>query len=247
MRVTVVAGASCVAILLSSLCANAAGDTSAMPDNAVAASKTGAVVDDQGSKTPAEACEAVAAAKFVQWNQRRFMLRETETFADSRKKVIEAIFTPDVAYARVDGGPWSSMNLVRAERSAPSADYLAKRMGLQSCSRSDTDADAKQPVSIYNYGYLPDPNAGEVTGTMWIDDSSQLPVRQELAQSASSQRNLPISIKASYTYGDAVVVPADAVRSDERRRWIQQQIFLGNVPSTSGSEPGSTSFPGRHR
>lgn len=247
MQVKVLAGASYAAILLSSICANAAGDTSTMPENTVAVSMTGAAIGDQDVQPSAKACAAVADAKFEQWNQRRFMIRQTETFADGRRKVVEAIFTPDLAYARENGGQWSSMNLVRAQRSVPSADYIVRRMGIQSCSRGGAaDANANRPVSMYSYDYLPDANAGEVTGRMWIDDSSRLPVRQELAQSVSSQQNLPISMEASYTYGDAVIVPADAVRSDERRRWNEQQLFLGNVASTSGSERGGTSFPGRH-
>jgi hypothetical protein len=247
MHVKLVAGVSYAAILLSFICANASGDTSAMPDNAVAAPNAGAI-DDQGQLS-ASACATVADAKSAQWDQKRFMIRETETFADGRRKVVEAIFTPDVGYARVDGGPWTSMNLVRRQRTAPPGSDLVKRMGLQGCGLSGPDANAKQPVSIYSYGYLPDSRAGQVMGRMWIDDSSHLPIRQELAQAEALQRNIPISIEAGYTYGDAVTVPADAVRSDERRRWIEQQVFFKNVGAFSGSagySPGNNSLGSRH-
>lgn len=249
MRQTLVAGMSYAAILMSSICANAASDTSTMADNTATVSKTGAIADDQGQSS-AEACATVAGAKFAQWNQNRFMVRETKTFADGRRNVVEAIFTPDIGYARVDGGPWTSMNLVRRQRAARSAGDLVRRMGLQECGLSGPDANAKEPVSIYRYGYLPDSNAGQVTGRMWIDHSSQLPIRQELAQAEASQRNVPISIDASYTYGDAVTVPTDAVRAEERRRWIEQQVFLKNGLGTEsgagGLSPGDRSAGLRH-
>lgn len=250
MNLKLFAGVSYAAILLSSVCANASGDTSAMADNTVQASKTGAVIDDQ-SQSSADACATVAGAKFAQWNQNRFMVRETRTFADGRRKVVEAIFTPDIGYAREDGGPWSSMNLVQWQRAARSPGDLVRRMGLQECGLSDSETKAKQPVAIYSYGYLPDSRSGQVTGRMWIDNSSQLPIRQELAQTEASQRNVPVSIDASYTYGDAVTVPTDAVRSEERRRWIEQQVFLKNgIGAESGSggpSPGGHPFgAGRH-
>ena len=215
MHLTLLAGVSTAAILLSSLCASAAGDTPAMEG-------------DNQMQSSADACAAVAGAKFAQWNQKKFMVRETKTFADGRKKVVEAIFTPDLGYARVDGGPWTSMNLVQRQRAARSPADLVKRMGLQDCGLSGSEASAKAPVSIYSYGYLPDSHATQVNGKMWIDNSSQLPIRQELAQAEASQRNLPVSIEASYSYGDTIAVPTDAVRSDERRRWIEQQVFFRN-------------------
>lgn len=225
-----VAGGSFAVILLSSM----------TPDNAAAAS-------DNAAAASTGACATVAGAKSAQWNQKRFMIRETQTFADGRRKVIEAIFTPDAGYARVDQGPWTSMNLVQRQRAAPPAGALVKRMGLQDCGVSGPDANAKQPVSVYSYGYQPGLNTGQVTGRMWIDDSSQLPVRQELAQAEASQRNLPISIEASYTYGDAVTVPSDAVRSDERRRWLEQQIFLQNGrAASSGSGGAEHDFGSKH-
>lgn len=247
MHVKVVAGVSYAAILLSSVCANASGDASAMPDNMAAASKSAAIMGDQG-QSPAGACTTVADAKSAQWDQKRFMVRETATFADGRKRVVEAIFTPDIGYARVDQGPWTSMNLVRRQRAAPPGGDLVKRMGLQECGLSGPDADSKQ-VSVYSYGYLPDARAGQVTGKMWIDDSSQLPVRQELAQTTASQRNVPVSIEASYTYGDAVAVPTDAVRADQRRRWLEQQVFFRNVGAASGAAGPSAAeyaFGGKH-
>ena len=244
MHVKRIAGVSYAAILLSSVCASASGGTSMADD---AAPKTAAVIEDQSS---AGACATVAGAKSAQWNQKRFMIRETQTFADGRRKMVEAIFTPDIGYARVDQGPWTSMNLVRRQRAAPPAGDLARRMGLQECGLSGPDAGTKQPVSIYSYGYLPDSNAGQVTGRMWVDDSSQLPIRQEFAQTAALQRNLPISIEASYTYGDAVTVPSDAVRSEERRRWIEQQVFLKNGIGTNSGEggpsPGDNPTASRH-
>lgn len=243
MHMKVVAGLSYAAILLSSISANASGDTSVMSDNGVATARTGA--NEQGQ--PSAACAAVADAKFAQWDQKRFMIRETKTFADGRKKVVEAIFTPDVGYARVDGGPWTSMNLVLRQRAARSGGDVVKHMGIQECSLSGPDTNLRQPVSVYSFGYLPDPNTGQVTGRMWIDESSRLPIRQELAQAVASQRNLPISIDASYTYGDAVTVPADAVRSDERRRWLEQQVFLRNGIAVNGPEGASAGgHVGRH-
>ncbi|HLY06948.1 MAG TPA: hypothetical protein VKR31_14480 [Rhizomicrobium sp.] len=248
MHVKLVAGVSYAAMLLGAICASALVGTSAMADNAGAAPNPGAMSGDQGQSS-ASACVTVAGAKSAQWDQKRLMIRETETFADGRKRVVEAIFTPDVDYARVDGGPWTSMNLVKRQRGVPPAGDLVKRMGLEDCGLSGSDGSGNTKESVYSYGYLPDARAGQVTGKMWVDDSSQLPVRQELAQTEAAQRNVPISIEASYTYGDAVTVPSDAVRSDERRRWLEQQVFFRNVGAASGAAGPSDaeySFGGKH-
>jgi hypothetical protein len=247
MKKRLLPGASCAVILWFSNSAQASTSSPAAPP-APTQTKSATMMADQ---QPADPCENVASARFTQWNQKRFMIRQTETFADGTKKEIEAIFTEDAAYGHEVGKPWMTMNLVRKERAVPPPDVLVKSMGLAECQLTGPAQDTKEPSTLFTYGYLPDSNASHVGGKMWISDSSRLPLRQELAQEEETHHNVRVAIAATYAYGDDLQVPSDAIRSDDLRRWLQQQGFLSATLTVGGrfgsGSHGSGSPSGGHR
>jgi hypothetical protein len=190
------------------------------------------------STKPGDPCVSVATAKFQQWNQQRFMIHRTEKFADGTKKEIEAIFMEDVAYGHEVGMPWETENIVRQVRTLPPPDVVVKRMGLVDCQLAGAAPDMKQPSSLYTYAYAPDEHVDNATGKMWISDSANLPLRQELAQDAETNRKVPVAISSTFAYGDDVQAPKGAIESDNLRRWLAQQGLLMNQKlGTSGVGP----------
>ncbi|HEX4158379.1 MAG TPA: hypothetical protein VHY79_07870 [Rhizomicrobium sp.] len=245
MKKRLLLGASCAAIFSISFGALALGAVPATRSNNPIPPKvqTASVAEDS---TTADPCVNVANAKFAQWNQQRFMIHRTETFSDGSKKEIEAIFMEDVAYGHEVGLPWETENLVRKERALPPPDVLVKRMGLAECQLAGTARDIKQPASLFTYGYIPDSKASHVTGKMWISDSSDLPVRQELSQEAETNHKVPVAMSATFAYGDDVQVPKGAVQSNNLRRWLQQQGLLTNTLIVAGPGPTLAGSP-NHR
>jgi hypothetical protein len=227
---------SCAAIFWLSLGASALSADPATPAGSPAPSKaqTETVAVDSKSADP---CVTVASAKFEQWNQPRFMIRRTETFSDGSKKEIEAIFTEDTAYGHDVGLPWETENLVRKERALPPPDALVKRMGLTECQPAGPAPDTKQPSSLFTYAYIPDAHASRVAGKMWISDSSNLPLRQELSQEPETNRKVAVGISSTFAYGDDVQVPKGAIQSNNFRRWLEQQGFLSNTLIVAGGPP----------
>lgn len=176
---------------------------------------------------PADPCLSVAAAKSSQWAAKRMMVRETQTFADGTSRRVEAIFTDNGAYAHIVGQPWKTSNLLRGQRGVTSAEKLVKSMDLTNCELVGPAMDEKQHVLVYTYDYAPDANASQVTGRIWISDSTSRPVRQELKQETEAAHgNVPVAISARFLYGDAVQVPSDATRADETRRFLNQEPLL---------------------
>jgi hypothetical protein len=181
------------------------------------------------SAQPADACLSVASAKYSQWAAPRMMIQETQTFADGTSRQIEAVFTEDSAYAHVVGRPWMTVNHSRGQRNAAAPDRLVKSMGLTDCAVVGSGRDGRQPVSIYSYDYMPDENAGHVSGKIWVSDATSLPVRQELNQEMEpGHHHVPVAISARFFYGDDVQVPTGARRADELRRfWTAEHFNLG--------------------
>jgi hypothetical protein len=73
---------------------------------------------------------------------------------------------------------------------------------------------------------------------MWISDSANLPLCQELAQDAETNRKVPVAISSTFAYGDDVQAPKGAIESDNLRRWLAQQgLLMYQKPGTSGVGP----------
>lgn len=159
------------------------------------------------------------------------MIEETQTFADGTNRKIEAIFTPDVAYAHIVGQPWMTKNLTRGERHLVAPEKLVRSMGLTDCELVRAGADDRERVSLYTFDYAPDRNASHVTGKIWISDLTSLPVRQELDQEQEpAHEHIPVAISARFFYGNEVLIPAAAIRADETRRWQTEQHFVLGAP-----------------
>jgi hypothetical protein len=195
------------------------------PDSAPAPSRLQTASVSEVPK-PTDPCVSVATAKFEQWNQQRFMIHRTETFADGTRKEVEAIFMEDVAYGHEVGQPWGTENLIREVRALPAPEVVVKRMGLVDCQLAGPAQDMKQPSSLYTYAYVPDERVNNASGKMWISDSANLPLRQELTQDAESNRKVPVTISSTFAYGDDVQAPKGAIQSDNLRRWLAQQGLL---------------------
>jgi len=209
---TLSAMAALAALLLASGAADANPETASAPQPA------------------SDPCTIVAAAKYAQWSEKQVMIRQTNIYSDGTKKSIEAIFTENESYGHETGLPWRSANIVRSARAAKPPATLVKQMGLVDCRPVGPAKDTAQPATIYSYDYAPDSNASDVTGRIWIADKSGLPLRQELHQEKEAgHRGVPVAIAATFTYDDDVKVPTDAIRDDDVRRWLAQQLFLGTT------------------
>ena len=214
---------SCVAAFSMPASLAMAADPEASSNSPVPSkTQTASVAEDAKNADP---CVNVATAKFEQWNQPRFMIHRTETFADGSRKEKEAIFTEDAAYGHEIGMPWETENLVRKDRDVPPPDILVKRMGLAECQLAGPAQDMKQPATLFTYGYIADENASHVTGKMWISGPAGLPLRQELAQEAETSHKVPVAMSSTFAYGDEVRVPKGAIQSINLRRWLAQQGF----------------------
>lgn len=182
-----------------------------------------------GANQSSDPCVSVAAAKFSQWDSPRMMIQETQTFADGTNRKIEAVFTEDSEYAHIVGQPWMTVNHSRGQRHTMPVEKLVKSMGLTDCTLEGPARDEGQRTSLYTYDYRPDENANHVSGKIWISDSTDLPIRQELSQELeAAHHRVPVAISARFLYGDAVQVPTGARRADELRRfWTQEHFSLG--------------------
>ncbi|HEX3666611.1 MAG TPA: hypothetical protein VHU23_15405 [Rhizomicrobium sp.] len=237
MKKGMLLGVSCGAAIW--LCASSVASATDMTGapNGTPAFKVASVSGPKG----ADACASVATAKFEQWNQPKFMIHRTETFADGSKKDVEAIFMEDVAYGHDVGKPWETENIIRQVRTLPPPDVVVKRMGLGDCKLAGPATDTKDPASFYTYDYVPDERVNNATGKMWISDSASLPERQELTQDAEANPKVPVAISSTFAYGDDVQVPNGAIQSDNLRRWLAQQGLLMNqkLGTSGGGVPPS--------
>jgi hypothetical protein len=190
----------------------------------------GVACADQGSvsantaQPSADACAVVALAKFKQWIQPRIMIDQTNTFADGSKRGMELIVTENTAYAQL-GHLWKSAQVTRPQRGVGSPQMLAKHMGLAACAKGGEAQDAGGQATAYTYSYAPDDNGTVSKGTLWISDTTGLPVRQQFDQNGPLANNhVATTIETTYSYNDDVTVPRGAELADDTR------LFRNRLP-----------------
>ena len=175
---------------------------------------------------PADPCLAIGGAKQAQWSQTPLMIRESRYYSDHTIRVSEVYFTDNHAYGRYTGKPWNTEQMLVPERRFRSAEAAAQAMRLDTC-RNVGAANADQPAHIYAFNYLPDRDGTQSTGQMVIADKTGLPIEQDIAINAeNSSAAVPYKISATFVYGDAVELPADAKRAEYERRAHAQQFLM---------------------
>lgn len=161
-----------------------------------------------------DACYAIAKAKYAQWQQPRMMRDALFTMADGSTKTDEVIFTENMLYAE-QHGMWRTGPINTRQRMALSPATIEKNLGAASCQRGGHVEENGQSATVYTYNSESD--GFETTLTMLVGDSSGLPLKVEM-RNAQPRGNQAVMISASYTYNDAVLVPARASMADIERR-----------------------------
>jgi hypothetical protein len=181
-----------------------------------------------------------AYAKHEQWLQRRVLIDQTKTFADGSTKAISILVTENTAYLKRVS--WRSRSVSVQERAVPSAQQILTAMDLGRCTKGATVQDANQPATVYAYDYLPDDKGFIAHGKMWISDSTDLPVKEEMQDPAPPANAMVANaITATYTYNDDVQVPAGAELDNSTRLFDAAQL-MRHLQSGSG-----TALGGGHR
>lgn len=174
------------------------------------------------------ACEAIAQAKVREWNQAKLMRDRMDTMADGTMRPSVLIFTENGMFEKVRG-LWRTGQATRHQRSAGSAEYVIRRMGLTDCSNAGMfDVDGEKATA---YDYAQD---DDMKSRIWISDATGLPIRVEIAQGAGKD-NRPVKVSMRYIYNDDVKVPPDAERRNNlrmmySRNWLKDQA--NNTPGT---------------
>ena len=181
-------------------------------------------------------CMTVAEAKFDQWQQPRLLIRKTKIFARGNQLADEIIVNANTAYG-LHLGHWSSGNITRPQRGAHSADRVLAHMGLAECDDAGTTQMSGQPVKVYNITYVPDRDGFAARGTMWISQSTGLPLREDLHEAGPPANSMVATdISATYAYNADVEIPAEA-EDAESTRLFDTRFELGRfemMESTSG-------------
>ncbi|HLY04732.1 MAG TPA: hypothetical protein VKR31_03195 [Rhizomicrobium sp.] len=95
-------------------------------------------------------------------------------------------------------------------------------MGLSDCAKGDSVQEAGQAATVYTYDVGTDDNTG--SATVWIADSTGLPLREEM-QDDKPKPSQPVKISAVYAYGSAVQIPKAAELAEQVRLWrVQDQV-----------------------
>lgn len=168
-----------------------------------------------GHKPSADACQRIAEAKFEQWAQPHFSRLQTETFADGTEKTREKIYTDNTLYIGY-GTNWGTLQLFAAQRRVESPEAVAKNMGLHDCVKGENVEEAGQAATIYSYTVGTDDDSG--AATVWIADSTGLPLREEM-QDDKPKPSRPLKISAVYVYGANVQIPKAAELAEQVRLW----------------------------
>jgi hypothetical protein len=191
---------------------------------------------DPAAVTASATCMAVAEAKFDQWQQPRLLIRKTKSFAKGNQLEDEMIVSANTAYG-LHLGHWSSGNITRPQRGAHSADRVLAHMGLAECDDGGTTHMSGQPVKVYNFTYVPDRDGFAAHGTIWISQSTGLPLREDLHEAGPpANRMVATDISATYAYNADVEIPAEA-EGAEQTRLFDTRFELGRfemMESTSG-------------
>jgi len=174
-------------------------------------------------------CAAVALAKFQQWIQPQLMIDQTNTFADGSKRGMRLIVTQNTAYARI-GHLWKTAMVTRPERGVGSPQMLAKHMGLASCANGGQVQEAGESATAYTYSYTPDDNGTVSKGTLWVSNTTGLPLRQEFVQNGPpANSRVATTIDTTYSYNAAVTVPRSAELAEQVRLFRNRMPFTYNT------------------
>ena len=168
---------------------------------------------------PSGDCAAVAQAKFEQWRQPKLWIERSKTFEDGRVVNDSMIVTENTAYYREEPKSWTSAGITIRERAVGSPEKILHDMRLAECSKGASMTKDGQPVTAYQFSYLPGDDGTIANGTLWISDQTGLPVREEFSQSAPPPANQKVAktITASYRYNADVTVPRGAELADQTR------------------------------
>lgn len=162
-------------------------------------------------------CSVIAKAKYQQWEQPRLLIDRSKTFEDGTTRTDMLIVTERTAY-KEDGGSWTSAAISLPERAIRSPDDIMRAMRLGECSKGQSVQVSGQSATVYNYTYTTDANGYTANGTMWISDTTGLPVREDFAETAPpANAKIAKAISATYLYNADVVVPGRAEVSESRR------------------------------
>jgi hypothetical protein len=165
-----------------------------------------------------QACQAIAKARVLEWNQARLMRHRMDTMADGSMRPSEMIFTENGMFEKVRG-VWRTGQALRHQRVAGSVDNVMRRMGFTDCSWDGADSIDGQKANVYRYEQDPG-----MSSRIWISNETGLPLRVEIQQPAGSDDN-PVKITMRYAYNDDVRLPHDAERRNwERMNWSQDWV-----------------------
>ena len=179
--------------------------------------------------SPGDACLAIAQSKVLEWNQAKLLRTRTDTMADGKLRPSVMIFTENGMFEQVRG-LWRTGQALRNQRVAGSTESVMKRMGLSDCESAGADELDGQKAFVYTYSQDP-----EIKAKIWISDSSGLPLRVELQQSAGHDNN-PVKVSMRYAYNDDVHVPNDAVL----RNWIRMNRSQDWLNYMATGTPGAS-------
>jgi hypothetical protein len=176
-----------------------------------------------------DACLAIAQSKMLEWNQAKLYRTRMDTMADGKLRPSVMIFTENGMFEQVRG-MWRTGQALRNQRVAGSVDSVMKRMGLTDCAGAGMDEVDGQKASVYTYTQDPD-----IKARIWISETSGLPLRVEIQQSAGKDNN-PVKVSMRYAYNDDVHVPnAALLRNRMRMNYSQDWLrYMANgTPGTS--------------
>ncbi|HVV65257.1 MAG TPA: hypothetical protein VHC42_07295 [Rhizomicrobium sp.] len=192
-----------------------------------------AILGQPAAASPAawsnKACQAVAQARLLEWNQARLMRHRMDTLADGSLRPSELIFTENGMFEKVRG-IWRTGQALRNQRVAGSIETVMRRMKFTDCGWDGADSIDGQKANIYRYEQDPG-----MVSRMWISDDTGLPLRVEIQQPAGPDDN-PVKIDMRYAYNDDVRLPHDAERRNwERMNWSQDWTRYMASSQPSGS------------
>jgi len=168
---------------------------------------------------PSGDCAAIAQAKFEQWRQPKLWIERSKTFEDGHTVNDSMIVTENTAYYREEPKSWTSAGITIRERAVGSPEKILRDMRLADCSKGASMTKDGQPVTAYQFSYLPGDDGTIANGTLWISNQTGLPVHEDFSQSAPPPANQKVAktITASYRYNADVTVPRGAELADQTR------------------------------
>jgi hypothetical protein len=183
-------------------------------------------------------CAPVVSAKYKEWKQPRLYIDETKTFADGSTQNDKLVLTLAVVYKEHLGG-WKTAQLKLPQRTAPSVDRVLEDMRLAACMPGASVQQNGQQATLYTYTYLPNADGSVAHGSMWISDTTGLPVHEEMQEGGPPANSLVANaISATYVYNEDVRIPRSAELAQSTRLNNNAAVVRNMQSGTAGGIGG---------